>query len=80
MPDFYFILFLKRLDADEKLQYFQLPYISCRMVSGNEIVMFKIFSYIRQCVLHSYHMNENLERFPPIGNILSVLLGILKLL
>ena len=37
MPDFYFILFLKRLDADEKLQYFQLPYIPCRMVSGNEI-------------------------------------------
>ena len=36
MPDFYFILFLKRLDADEKLQYF-LPYIPCRMVSGNEI-------------------------------------------
>jgi hypothetical protein len=32
MPDFYFILFLKRLDADEKLQYFQLPYIPCRMV------------------------------------------------
>jgi hypothetical protein len=37
MPDFYFILFLKRLDADEKLQYFQLPYIPCRMVSGNEV-------------------------------------------
>jgi hypothetical protein len=37
MPDFYFILFLKRLDADEKLQYFQLPYIPCRIVSGNEI-------------------------------------------
>ena len=37
MPDIYFILFLKRLDADEKLQYFQLPYIPCRMVSGNEI-------------------------------------------
>ena len=37
MPDLYFILFLKRLDADEKLQYFQLPYILCRMVSGNEI-------------------------------------------
>ena len=37
MPDFYFILFFKRLDADEKLQYFQLPYIPCRMVSGNEI-------------------------------------------
>jgi len=36
MPDFYFILFLKRLDADEKLQYFQLPYIPCRMVSGNK--------------------------------------------
>jgi hypothetical protein len=36
MPDFYFILFLMRLDADEKLQYFQLPYIPC-MVSGNEI-------------------------------------------
>ena len=33
MSDFYFILFLKRLDADEKLQYFQLPY---RMVSGNK--------------------------------------------
>jgi hypothetical protein len=33
MPNFYFILFLKRLDADEKLQYFQLPYIPCRMVS-----------------------------------------------
>jgi hypothetical protein len=25
------------LDADEKLQYFQLPYIPCHMVSGNEI-------------------------------------------
>jgi hypothetical protein len=37
MPNFYFILFLKRLDADEKLQYFQLPYIPCRMVSGIEI-------------------------------------------
>ena len=37
MPDFYFILFLKRLVADEKLQYFQLPYIPCHMVSGNEI-------------------------------------------
>ena len=37
MPDFYFILFLMRLDADDKLQYFQLPYIPCRMVSGNEI-------------------------------------------
>jgi hypothetical protein len=36
MPDFYFILFLMRLDADEKLQYFQ-PYIPCLMVSGNEI-------------------------------------------
>ena len=43
MPNFYFILFLKRLDADEKLQYFQLPYIPCRMVSGNEIKLFKIF-------------------------------------
>jgi hypothetical protein len=32
MPDLYFILFLKRLDADEKLQYFQLPYNPCRMV------------------------------------------------
>jgi hypothetical protein len=30
------ILFLKRLDADEKLQYFQLPYIPCRRVSGNK--------------------------------------------
>ena len=37
MPDLYFILFLKRLDADEKLRCFQLPYIPCRMVSGNEI-------------------------------------------
>ena len=37
MTDFYFILFLKRLYADEKLQYFQLSYIPCRMVSGNEI-------------------------------------------
>jgi hypothetical protein len=37
MPDFYFILFLKRLYADEKLQYFQLSYIPCRMVSGNDI-------------------------------------------
>jgi hypothetical protein len=27
MPDFYFISVLKRLDADEKLQYFQLPWI-----------------------------------------------------
>jgi hypothetical protein len=27
MSNFYFILFLKRLDADEKLQYFQLPRI-----------------------------------------------------
>ena len=44
MPDFYFISVLKRLDADEKLQYFQLPYIPCRMVSGNEI-MFKIFLF-----------------------------------
>jgi hypothetical protein len=33
MPDFYFILFLKRLDADEKLQYFQLSYIPCHMGS-----------------------------------------------
>jgi hypothetical protein len=33
----YIFPFLKRLDADEKLQYFQLPYIPCRMVSGNEI-------------------------------------------
>jgi hypothetical protein len=31
------------------------------------------------CTTHSYHVNENLERVPPIGNILSVLLGILKL-
>ena len=38
MPDFYFILFLKRLDADEKLQYFQLPYIPCRMVLGNKLI------------------------------------------
>jgi hypothetical protein len=38
MPNFYFILFLKRLDADEKLQYFQLPYIPCRMVSGNKLI------------------------------------------
>jgi hypothetical protein len=37
MPDFYFILFSKRLYADKKLQYFQLSYIPCRMVSGNEI-------------------------------------------
>jgi hypothetical protein len=37
MPDFYFNLFLMRLDADEKLQYVQLPYIPCLMVSGNEI-------------------------------------------
>jgi hypothetical protein len=40
MPDFYFILFLKRLYADEKLQYFQLSYIPCRMVSGNDIKLF----------------------------------------
>jgi hypothetical protein len=40
MPDFYFILFLKRLDADEKLQYFQLPYIPCRMVSGSNHLLF----------------------------------------
>jgi hypothetical protein len=33
MSDFYFILFLKRLDADKKVKYFQLPY---RMVSGNK--------------------------------------------
>jgi hypothetical protein len=52
MPDFYVILFLKRLDADEKLQYFQLPYIPCRMVSGNEIkrkhlykVLYKVSSF-----------------------------------
>ena len=32
-----FYFYLKRLYADEKLQYFQLPYIPCRMVSGNEI-------------------------------------------
>ena len=32
MTDFYFILFLKRLYADEKLQYFQLSYIPCHMV------------------------------------------------
>ena len=37
MPDFYFIAFLKMLDEDEKLQYFQLPYSTCRMVSGNGI-------------------------------------------
>jgi hypothetical protein len=36
MSDFYFILFLKRLDADEQLQYVQLSYIPCRMVSGNK--------------------------------------------
>jgi hypothetical protein len=36
MPDFFFIFFLMMLNADEKLQYFQLPYIPC-MVSGNEI-------------------------------------------
>ena len=43
MPDFYFILFLMRLDADEKLQYFQLPYIPCRMVSGNLPIYFVHF-------------------------------------
>jgi hypothetical protein len=43
MPDFYFILFIKRLDADEKLQYFQLPYIPCRMVWNK--VMLKIFLF-----------------------------------
>ena len=36
MSDFYFILFLKRLYADEKQQYFQLSYIPCHMVSGNK--------------------------------------------
>ena len=36
MSDIYFILSLKRLDADEKLQYFQLPYIPYRMVSDNK--------------------------------------------
>jgi hypothetical protein len=47
MPDFYFILFLKRLDADEKLQYFQLPYIPCRMVSSNKTKLcLKYFYYI----------------------------------
>jgi hypothetical protein len=43
MTDFYFILFLKRLYADEKLQYFQLSYIPCRMVSGND----RIFTLCR---------------------------------
>ena len=52
MPDFYFILFLKRLDADEKLQYFQLPYIPCRMVSGNKTKLcLKYFYYIDSIAL-----------------------------
>jgi hypothetical protein len=73
MPDFYFILFLMRLDADDKLQYFQLPYIPCRMVSGNEIKLcLKYFCLPTVCTTHSYHVNENLERVPPVGNILSI--------
>jgi hypothetical protein len=52
MPDFYFILFLKRLEADEKLQYFQLPYIPCRMVSGNKTKLcLKYFYYIDSIAL-----------------------------
>ena len=52
MPDFYFILFLKRLDADEKLQYFQLPYIPCHMVSGNKTKLcLKYFYYIDSIAL-----------------------------
>ena len=49
MLDFYFILFLKRLDADEKLQYFQLP---CHMVSGNKTKLcLKYFYYIDSIAL-----------------------------
>ena len=54
MPDFYFISVLKRLDADEKLQYFQLPYIPCRMASGNEI-MFKIFLFTNLFCTLKFH-------------------------
>ena len=42
---FQFILFLKRLDADEKLQYFQPSYIPCRMVSGNKTKLCLKFCY-----------------------------------
>jgi hypothetical protein len=74
MPNVYYILFSKRLDADEKLQYFQLPYIPCRMVSGNEIKLCLTYFClpIYFCTTHIYHVNENLEKFPPVGNILSI--------
>jgi hypothetical protein len=52
MPYFYFILFLKRLEGDEKLQNFQLPYIPCGMVSSNKTKLcLKYFYYIDSIVL-----------------------------
>jgi hypothetical protein len=54
MSNFYFILFLKRLDADEKLQYFQLPYIPYRMASGNKT---------KVCFIQSKHAFGYLETF-----------------
>jgi hypothetical protein len=44
---FYFIFKEAILDVDEKLQYFQLPYIPCRMVSSNKTKLcLKYFYYI----------------------------------
>jgi hypothetical protein len=60
MPDFYFILFLMRLDADEKLQYFQLPYIPCRMVSGNEIKL---------CLKCRFTFNKSGYIFPYVDSV-----------
>ena len=53
MPDFYFILFLKRLDADEKLQYFQLPYIPYRMASGNKTKVCLKYFFVYQFILYT---------------------------
>ena len=53
MSDFYFILFLKRLDADEKLQYFQLPYIPYRMVSGKKTKVCLKYFFVYQFILYT---------------------------
>ena len=62
MSDFYFILFLKRQDADEKLQYFQLPY---RMVSGNKTKLCLKYFCARIYFVHFFEISLTLALYHP---------------
>jgi hypothetical protein len=41
------------LDADEKLQYFQLPYIPYRMASGNKTKVCLKYFFVYQFILYT---------------------------